>query len=911
MTQMRGLTNFISDIRRCQNKKDEKNRVLKELSNIRGKFAKGPKLDSYSRRKYTWKLLYIYILGYDIDIGHVEAMHLISAKTYTEKKTGYTVCSVMFNEKDELMTMITQSVKHDLNKESLEPVQCLALSMVANVGGRTMSDALWKDVCNLLTSGTSRSTVRKKASLCMLKLFRKAPENIEIEAVAAKVIAMVGDELGVATCAVQLLIGIVGHYYIRPPIPAILFEAVPKCIKLLQKLVSRGGARGQEEYYYYGTLCPWLQIKCLRLLQFFPAPKDMNDYKRLEESLRRILEQDKKGDRKKNKSNAKHAVLFESINLIIHYAQNEELMNRELLMKSASLLGRFVALKEASIRYMGLDTMARLAKVDGTLDKIKEQLTTIQYSLHKDLDISIRKRALDMLYVMCDETNAPKIIQELLVFMRSADYNIREELVLKIAILAEKFATDLRWYIDIILKLITVAGNYVSEDIWYRVIQIVTNTENLQKYAALTMFKALKSDTIHENGIKVAGYILGEFSDRIITEKTTGADIFKAMHRHFSTSSMPTQAILLSSYAKLANASPEHRHKIASILASYREHADIEIQQRACEYTALAESKDQELMETVFDFMPPFENDSAKLIKKVEDAEIKRTGVGANEGEAKDEDEDEEEDDEEEASEEEEDDDEDEEVEFRNQTAEEFKTIMTASSGYLLKHEVLQIGVKMMAGVSHDMKMKIFYGNKSSSDLEDLKAIVTTNPAWTIKLSPSEGFTVPGKKQESQFLLATAHRPFSKPPVMGLQFTFNGEVQRVKIKLPIFTTQFITSNDEMSGSDYLNKWKSLEKEAKTIVNCDPIDDMETFKKGIVKSLHCSEVDMTGIVSNPQNILCLCGMFEASRAGSGESIKLPFLARFQLKSEMFQVSVRSSVGAMNQDIIDCVKMMYSA
>eukprot|EP00954_Amorphochlora_amoebiformis_P006521 511435-Amorphochlora_amoeboformis.AAC.1 len=204
-------------------------------------------LDSfrYSRRKYTWKLLYIYILGYDIDIGHVEAMHLISAKTYTEKKTGYTVCSVMFNEKDELMTMITQSVKHDLNKESLEtcanglfngqPVQCLALSMVANVGGRTMSDALWKDVCNLLTSGTSRSTVRKKASLCMLKLFRKAPENIEIEAVAAKVIAMVGDELGVATCAVQLLIGIVGHYYIRPPIPAILFEAVPKCIKLLQK----------------------------------------------------------------------------------------------------------------------------------------------------------------------------------------------------------------------------------------------------------------------------------------------------------------------------------------------------------------------------------------------------------------------------------------------------------------------------------------------------------------------------------------------------------------------------------------------------------------------------------------------------------------------------------------------------
>ena len=44
--------------------------------------------------------------------------------------------------------------------------------------------------------------------------------------------------------------------------------------------------------------------------------------------------------------------------------------------------------------------------------------------------------------------------------------------VLKVAILAEKYATDYKWYVDVILNLIRLAGDYVSEEVWYRVIQI-------------------------------------------------------------------------------------------------------------------------------------------------------------------------------------------------------------------------------------------------------------------------------------------------------------------------------------------------------------------------------------------------------------------------------------------------------
>lgn len=61
-------------------------------------------------------------------------------------------------------------------------------------------------------------------------------------------------------------------------------------------------------------------------------------------------------------------------------------------------------------------------------------------------DVSVRQMAVDLLYAMCDRGNAEEIVQEMLNYLETADYSIREEMVLKVAILAEKYATDYTWY---------------------------------------------------------------------------------------------------------------------------------------------------------------------------------------------------------------------------------------------------------------------------------------------------------------------------------------------------------------------------------------------------------------------------------------------------------------------------------
>jgi len=55
---------------------------------------------------------------------------------------------------------------------------------------------------------------------------------------------------------------------------------------------------------------------------------------------------------------------------------------------------------------------------------------------------------------MCTPNNAKKIIEELLGYSENwADHSLKEELVLKIAILAERFSDDLVWYLDIVIGL--------------------------------------------------------------------------------------------------------------------------------------------------------------------------------------------------------------------------------------------------------------------------------------------------------------------------------------------------------------------------------------------------------------------------------------------------------------------------
>ena len=112
--------------------------------------------------------------------------------------------------------------------------------------------------------------------------------------------------------------------------------------------------------------------------------------------------------------------------------------------------------------------MCKFVKLAG--DSLEDHLNTIFKSL-RDNDISIRKRALDLLYLISSPNTSQRIVEELLSYAENgADLQIKDDLVLKIAILSEKFADNLYWYIDVVVRMINSSGDFVTEDIWFRII---------------------------------------------------------------------------------------------------------------------------------------------------------------------------------------------------------------------------------------------------------------------------------------------------------------------------------------------------------------------------------------------------------------------------------------------------------
>ena len=89
----------------------------------------------------------------------------------------------------------------------------------------------------------------------------------------------------------------------------------------------------------------------------------------------------------------------------------------------------------------------------------------------------------------------------------------------------------------------------MSEEIWYRVVQIVTNQgDALQKYAAQQVWAALLAERMpHRTLVKVAGYVLGEFGHTIADSPGSSAeDQLRTLHEHFMQAEPDTKALLLS-----------------------------------------------------------------------------------------------------------------------------------------------------------------------------------------------------------------------------------------------------------------------------------------------------------------------------------------------------------------------------
>uniref|UniRef100_A0A8C4DYM9 AP-2 complex subunit alpha n=1 Tax=Dicentrarchus labrax TaxID=13489 RepID=A0A8C4DYM9_DICLA len=868
-----------------KSKEAEIKRINKELANIRSKFKGDKALDGYSKKKYVCKLLFIFLLGHDIDFGHMEAVNLLSSNKYTEKQIGYLFISVLVNSNSELIRLINNAIKNDLSSRN-PTFMCLALHCIANVGSREMAEAFASEIPRILVAGDTMDSVKQSAALCLLRLYKTSPDLVLMGEWTSRVVHLLNDQhMGVVTAAISLIT------CLSQKNPDEFKTCVSLAVSRLSRIVS-SASTDLQDYTYYFVPAPWLSCKLLRLLQCYPPPEDGAVKGRLVECLETILNkaQEPPKSKKVQHSNAKNAILFEAISLIIHYDSEPN-----LLVRACNQLGQFLQHRETNLRYLALESMCTLASSEFSHEAVKTHIETVINALKTERDVSVRQRAADLLYAMCDRSNAKQIVAEMLSYLETADYSIREEMVLKVAILAEKYAVDYSWYVDTILNLIRIAGDYVSEEVWYRVIQIVINRDDVQGYAAKTVFEALQAPACHENMVKVGGYILGEFGNLIAGDPRSSPLVqFNLLHSKFHLCSVPTRALLLSAYIKFINLFPETKATIQEVLRcdSQIRNSDVELQQRAVEYLKLSSIASTDVLATVLEEMPPFpERESsilAKLKKKkgpgavsvTELEDSKREGGELNGG-----------------------------GDRGPDTAamastpspsadllgirsaapvgaapasagsllvdvfseagpiapsaavndDGFLRFVCKNNGVLFENQLLQIGIKSEYRQNLG-RMYLFYGNKTSVQFASFTTTVSCPGELQSHILSMHLCTKPveplveGGAQIQQVLNIECLTDFSDAPLLNIKFRYGGALQNLTLKLPVTINKFFQPT-EMTSSDFFQRWKQLsqpQQEAQKIFKANHSMDTEVLK---AKLLGLGTALLDNVDPNPENYVC--------------------------------------------------------
>lgn len=531
-----------------------------------------------------------HMLGWNTSWAQLDCLKLVAAPAFSSKRLGYLGVMLLLDENAELLLLLTNALSQDFNHQSMYVVG-LALSVFGNVAGAEMSRDLCNDIERLL--GSSNSYIRKKAALCALRIVRRVPELADHFVNKTKSllqdrnhgVLLAGLELARALCAID------------DGVRDEMRKAVPLLVKHLKNLLA---SNFSPEHDVQGISDPFLQTKLLQLLRTLgrgdaEASETMNDV---------LAQVATNTDASKNVG---CAILYEATLTILEIEADEGLR-----VLAINLLGKFLGNRDNNIRYVALNTLNKVALTDPAVQRHRD----VVLSCLSDGDISIRRRALELSYALINDQNVRIIMRELLAFLEVADNEFKLGLTTQIYLAAERFGANKRYQIDTVLRVLSIAGNYVREEVLSAFLRLVAHTSELQSYTAQRLYQALERDMSQESLTLAGVWVLGEFGDVLLQDPSSSeitdeslvsllelvlqSPYVNSIIRQFTLTALSKLAVRFAEVSSPSASAQQER--IQQILVSYTSSSDLEIQQRSVEFGQLFIRSD--LIGGVLEHMP-------------------------------------------------------------------------------------------------------------------------------------------------------------------------------------------------------------------------------------------------------------------------------------------------------------------
>ncbi|PPD89874.1 hypothetical protein GOBAR_DD13192 [Gossypium barbadense] len=598
---------MIRAIRSCKTAAEERAVVRKECAAIRAAISEN---DQDYRHRNLAKLMFIHMLGYPTHFGQMECLKLIASSGFPEKRIGYLGLMLLLDERQEVLIDLNHSNQYIIG---------LALCALGNICSAEMARDLAPEVERLLQFRDPN--IRKKAALCSIRIIKKVPDLAEnfINPAASLLREKHHGVLitGVQLCTDLCKVSSEALEYFRE-----------KCTEgLIKTLKDMANSPYAPEYDIAGITDPFLHIRLLKLLRILgqgdaDASDCMND----------ILAQ--VATKIESNKNAGNAILYECVGTIMSIEDNGGLR-----VLAINILGRFLSNRDNNIRYVALNMLMKAITVDAQAVQ-RHRATILEcvkgfsfgdivipsiclglgsgvgWNRNWDSDASIRKKALDLVYLLVNESNVKPLTKELIESLEASDQEFKGVLTAKICSLVEKFSPEKIWYIDQMLKVLSErssqAGNFVKDEVWHALIVVISNASDLHGYSVRALYRAFQTSTEQETLVRVAVWCIGEYGDMLVNNvgmldieepiTVTESDAVDALEVSIKrlNSDLTTKAMALIALLKLSSRFPSCSERIKDIILQNKRSFVLELQQRSIEFNCILQKHQNILDEATF-----------------------------------------------------------------------------------------------------------------------------------------------------------------------------------------------------------------------------------------------------------------------------------------------------------------------
>lgn len=498
----RGFYDYIRHIGQCKSKQEEDQVVAKDLVDLKAAIVR-PNMDAAEMRECVTRVIYAEMLGHRAEFGHIHCVNLSSTGggDLHAKRTGHLATWLCIPPESDLMYLVVAGIQRDLKSSSFLVVSA-ALDAAARLLRPELMTAVAPDLEGLLSH--PKALVRRKTVEAMHAFYSKSAGETGERRLFRQ--ALTDRDPSVMDAAVRLLCTVAAA---DPEAQTDLLDAA---LSILSQVVER---RLPRPFDFHTTPAPWLQMRLVRLVAVLvvgsgggggATRREQERQRRAEKAAPVLTEVMHRADNGR-------AIGFALIAEVVAAVAVMPLLQGLLELAAGSIAG-FLEARSANVRYMGMKMLSQVAVRSPQL--AARHQGTIMACL-EDRDEAMRRRAMALLFAICDEGNIAPITRRLVRYLSGAamrgtpssaalgttesggggggateaasDAFLKRSLTRGLCLVAERYAPSASWYVHTMNRILLAAPECVPDATVQRMLKLVAEGPEGVDEAANTAFR--------------------------------------------------------------------------------------------------------------------------------------------------------------------------------------------------------------------------------------------------------------------------------------------------------------------------------------------------------------------------------------------------------------------------------------